>query len=97
MRYEVRCCCQPEKLLGWVDAPEGASHVRLVELSPAPRFAVGDHRDPAPVPNPPAIELPIATMYHALDNFPTRAVKAEGWTKEELKKFCGFVPNEKGA
>jgi hypothetical protein len=22
MRYEVRCCCNPDKLLGWLDGPD---------------------------------------------------------------------------
>lgn len=22
MRLEVRCCCQPQKLLGWIDVPD---------------------------------------------------------------------------
>jgi hypothetical protein len=40
MRYAVRCCCQPAKLLGWLEGPEGVRQFTV--------FEIGDWRRRAP-------------------------------------------------
>jgi len=33
MRYAVRCCCQPAKLLGWLEGPDDVSAFRVLEVA----------------------------------------------------------------
>lgn len=39
MKVEIRCCCRPEKLLGWVDVPD-----RLVIRDGSVSFALTEFR-----------------------------------------------------
>jgi hypothetical protein len=46
MRYAVRCCCQPTKVLGWLDGPEDVHSFFVLEtrrrggLAPPPQHEV---------------------------------------------------------
>lgn len=87
MRMEVRCCCQPQKLLGWFEfgrEPQGESinYVRMQRWGYRETFgdvAVGKGT------------LPIETIQHE-DGRRYRAIKAEGMSVEELKEIQGFIP-----
>lgn len=97
---EVRCCYQPRKLLGWVDVPDDLARIgrRL--------FGMRLQRKPMP-PRP--WEQPIRAepsrverVAFAVDGYtvygerPYPALKAEGFSVEELQELLGiydFRPN----
>lgn len=81
IRLEVRCCCQPRRLLGWLEVPDpNAPCVRLLRVS-------SRVHDEARLSG--FIELPIETL-NAPGREPWRAVKAEGLTVEDLRGVFGF-------
>lgn len=85
IRLEVRCCCQPRRLLGWVEVPDpNAPRVRLLRLNPL--ITAG----PLTTELSQVIELPIETM-DAPGRRPWRAVKAEGLRVEDLRTVFGFT------
>lgn len=97
MRYEVRCCCQPQKLLGWIDGiSKGAAAVTLCVVS-----LRGFHMELSSIKKVTLpieqISLPVVNLLGGVDYIHYPAVKAEGLTVEELKQFAGFEPNESGA
>lgn len=83
MKLEVRCCCQPQKLLGWFefswsgDTPPWT--LRFPKRAPTGslygRFLT--------------VELPVARIN--VDGRSYFAVKAEGMTVAELQQLGGFV------
>lgn len=90
MRLEVRCCCQPTKLLGWLEIGNYLPHhplprfIRFPALSSMRRSALSF----------PYIELPIEMFHTAMDEEPMReypAIKAEGVTLDQLKTLHGFT------
>jgi len=74
-QFEVRCCCIPERLLGWLDVPEDARR----EVSFA-QFEDGYLK---------AVTLPIE-MLSTPGRPGYWAIKAEGMTIDELRKIPGF-------
>lgn len=71
---EVRCCCTPDKLLGWIP---GISDGRYVKIS-----------NGNPLEN-------LTLMIHILADGKGgeyRAIKAEGFTKEQLMNYPAFRP-----
>jgi hypothetical protein len=45
--YPVRCCCQPNKIFGYMDVPAGAkTHFEVVSFTPA--LPVWDHKNLEP-------------------------------------------------
>lgn len=95
MTMEVRCCCQPQKLLGWLPVPDGTrrgSHVRFavrqdLELVTAPGHA-------APVNT--SVELPVETFgtYDASgERVKHIALKSEETPIDVLRRIRGFVEN----
>lgn len=96
MRYEVRCCCQPQKLLGWLEAPERATTVSYMIR----RALILDDEANA-IDGPAAIEhieLPITEIYFGsicdLESKRYRAIKAEGTPIETLRRIPGFIEAE---
>lgn len=94
MKYEVRCCCQPQKLVGWLDVPE---HMGVFTL-PLHSF---DYEEQAVRTE--TIKLVIDVYAPAAicdqDGFyslpdPYKAIKAEDVPIETLKRIPGFIPNE---
>lgn len=59
MRVEVRCCCQPQKLLGWMSMPDKPLHVgdRISFIIPRPPR----------VSLTPAFEFPLAYKLDVVD------------------------------
>ena len=87
MRMEVRCCCQPQKLLGWFECfrePQGNS-VNLVRTQ---RWGYRETFGDVVVGN---VTLPIEVIQHE-DGRKYRAIKAEGMTIDELREIQGFIP-----
>ena len=101
MKYEVRCCCRPDKLVGWLDWPNEDTLVRLFPLQTYyPRTAWDnlaaiqtetiklklDFFAPAAISDPDSIfSIPE----------PYKAIKAEDVPLETLKRIPGFIPNER--
>lgn len=99
MRLEVRCCCQPQKLLGWIDVPD-----RQVVMGQALRLP---YRRPIYEGISPTAAMP-PRMTSAADEVVTHlqlyvgriasperprgylAVKAEGVPIETLRQIVGF-------
>lgn len=87
MRMEVRCCCQPHKLLGWfefIHEPQGEeiNFVRTQRWGYRQTFGdvvVGK------------VTLPIEVI-QIEDGRKYRAIKAEGMTVDELREIQGFIP-----
>jgi hypothetical protein len=92
VRLEVRCCCNPNRLLGWVQVADPSDKsVRLSLRVPMP--SIEDMLKEKPVGNTKDLflELPIATLNLLGDVW--RAVKAEGTPIETLRRVVGFVEN----
>ena len=101
MKYEVRCCCMPTKLLGWLEAPDDADSVVFAKAEP------WNQRDASLFVE--HITLPVATIRLQIDPFDWvekdgvmmppykeyKAIKAEGVDIEILKKIPGFECNLK--
>lgn len=107
MRLEVRCCCQPQKLLGTVEVPDDTRRgqnvtwvlapsmlcAKLDEWLSHPEFKV--YRRPAET-----LTLPIQTFVIP-PGLATRgesglAVKAEGVGLETLRKISTFIEAKDG-
>jgi hypothetical protein len=91
---EVRCCCQPEKLLGWVEVPEsqvfaGSELVvrRLDFTRPLPPD-VGDPLAPVRIEE---FRFQIERIVVAGNAEPHLALKAEGHSAEELQGPFGLL------
>lgn len=97
-RVEVRCCCRPEKLLGWLQVPEeqlragnkiGFMAVATVNLTladgPGVMATVGGH----------VVELPVEyiTLAGATIADAYLALKSEETPIETLRQIRGFVEN----
>jgi hypothetical protein len=87
--YEVRCCCQPKKLLGWLDIPAVSGNSVVLALSStctwdpaAADITVGDAVR--------TVTLPIATIA-VPGRGSYRAIKAEGVSMEVLRQVRGFT------
>lgn len=81
MKAEVRCCCTPRKLLGWLEVPTLDADRVVFWL----RFAMDRWEDP-----PRRIELPIAEFIDERKER-RRAIKAEGVPIELLRRIPGFI------
>jgi hypothetical protein len=62
MRYPVRCCCRPQKLLGYLELRPGLRHGDRVTVWPRLRFpvvplSVPEDSPPVQLPEPEVIEL----------------------------------------
>lgn len=93
MRYEVRCCCRPKKLLGWLEAPPGVeswhwpllpkttSGDMLKRMGKAPSAADFNHEE---------IRLPIELFRVGIGGRYYLAIKAEGVSIEKLRRAFTF-------
>ena len=101
MKYEVRCCCNPDKLVGWLEMPERDKGAFVVQLDAT------DYWDPNGQVDVLRLEVDIlstaviniADLLHDNDEFLPKitgykAVKAEDVPLETLKRIPGFTPNE---
>lgn len=96
-KVEVRCCCQPQKLLGWVEVPRAklyeGHHVRLL-VTPDPRALLAVGASPAPeIAGFAFLSLPIARIATPENSRGWLAVKAEGVPLSTLRRVAGFIEN----
>lgn len=84
MKYEVRCCCAPQKLLGWIEWPDSMRIARFALVSP-----LGTTTWRASIES---VELVLAD--YAEDGRAYKAVKADGVPIEKLRRIPGFVENK---
>lgn len=78
---EVRCCCQPQKLLGWMPKVSGPVITLLGKVKMS-RYGIEQV----------TYALPVVRITHSLgDSY--LAIKAEGMTIEQLKKYPFFIPH----
>lgn len=102
-RLNVRCCCQPQKILGTLPAPANDAPVKLFLQH---QDQIGLSRRYVSLPIAVFAEVPCLTD-EALDDlspevlrsmvYRERAYKAEGMTIEQLKQIPGFVPNDEAS
>ena len=103
MRYEVRCCCRPEKLVGWLEMPEREKGVFTVPLVAVNYWDASSNgrlealRLEVDILSTAAVN--IADLLHENDEFLPKitgykAIKAEDVPIETLKRIPGFIPNE---
>lgn len=90
MQIEVRCCCQPQKLLGWLPVPDGVGAgdtVHFVVSRPRWRLA---SREAEPVfEMADVITLPVAILDE--NGRSSLALKSEETPVERLRQIPGFV------
>lgn len=93
MKIEVRCCCQPQKLLGWLPAPDGISRGTIVRfvVSPSRWFMESIYSEPSFKPMD-VIELPAETFVSS-NGVPSLALKSEETPIARLRLIRGFVEN----
>lgn len=84
MKLEVRCCCVPNKLLGWIDLSPGMASI----ADKAQRIYYPDPEN-GPFGR---IELPIAIVQHT-DGRRYRAFKSNEYPLEVLLRIPGFTEN----
>lgn len=83
---EVRCCCQPRKVLGWLEVPE-----HRAQAGERASFPLTATWRPGRVLLPESVTLPVATVMEYGHAWP--ALKAEGVTIERLRRIQGFREN----
>lgn len=95
MRLEVRCCCQPQKLLGWLIVPDHVRDGSVVSFVVSPAHWVRETLDSAPSFQPAdRIDLPVATFgTYTQDGAPVRrrALKSEEIPIARLRRIPGFI------
>jgi hypothetical protein len=79
---EVRCCCEPEKLLGYLTADSDWQSVRYYD----PDYQRSYKKDSIEMPK--IFSLPIRTFYNRGRYY--QAIDAHGITIEQLRKIPGF-------
>jgi hypothetical protein len=93
MKLEVRCCCTPLKLLGWLEWPDdGRRSMRFLLLRTMAEFEWDN--DQVKID---AIELEVSSYYSVYGRAaPTsyKAVKDEGLPIEVLRRVPGFTENK---
>lgn len=88
---EVRCCCVPQKLLGYMAVPHGAKRIQLASM-----ILPDSTLDGITNTGEKAIHMGYNLPIELITNYDTktryRAIKAEGITPEILGRFTGFIP-----
>lgn len=100
MKLEVRCCCQPHKLLGWLEVPDHLAKLGEVIVFPVhvtvdPDGGLRDHARPQRQIALPVAEIVIPTDFVGpgpLESFFDRhlALKSEETPLEVLRGVRGF-------
>lgn len=84
IRREVRCCCQPQKLLGWMDVREDATEIVFPILRNMPLIHFNDSVSYD------RVVLRIAKIVHS-DEKSYLAIRAEDIPLETLRRLPGFI------
>lgn len=82
---EVRCCCVPEKLLGYLQVPVDAKTIAIAQFDQE-KYESGSSAETCSN----LVYLPVDWVQQRDRRW--RAIKAEGMEKEDFKKVPGFVP-----
>jgi len=93
VRVEVRCCCNPAQLLGWVELP-----VTQIQEGDVHAFALFDR---SAVPKHEILRLPVAYWWHHMRGFDGAdevkinresglALKSNDTPIEKLRRIPGF-------
>lgn len=101
MRLEVRCCCQPQLLLGWLDMPsnvevrEGAQ----VVFHARAKWQVSVLTDPPCTITPAARVVLTVSLFSdpAHNSLPHFALKSEETPLEVLRRIDRFIENRDGS
>jgi hypothetical protein len=101
---EVRCCCQPRKLLGWLPYDGELQRGKVVSFVAAPELHVRDVLNAAEEILSDAryssqvVSLPLEEFRHYFpregDHYKGIAFKSEETPTTVLRRIRGFVPNE---
>jgi hypothetical protein len=99
VRVEIRCCCDPGRLLGWVELP--AEHIREGDV-----YTLSLRPDPFPIVSPKQVdviatadllELPVAFWYQRVESLEGTAsrigglaLKSNDTPIETLRRVRGF-------
>lgn len=95
-RIEVRCCCQPQKLLGTLPVPDmtkPGTSVSFVMMKPPSRSIASVKSSASGMQAPRKVELPIESFTDMTGAHPKYgiAVKADGMTVAQLRLIPGFI------
>jgi hypothetical protein len=82
-KMEIRCCCTPMKLMGYVYADPDRDYVHFTKL-----VIVTETTHSYTFPE--IVSLPVKLITNNGRTY--RAVKAEGMELDDLKKLTGFIP-----
>ena len=90
IRREVRCCCQPNKLLGWLDVREDADHIMFM-ISPEPKRVprMIDHTQETMQVE--RVVLDVARLRRPEGDI--IAIKDNGLSIDKLRRIPGFIEN----
>lgn len=91
-RLEVRCCCQPQKLLGWMNVPHAERGRYVVaKRRTMTNLSFSQYWAQAPRVRSEEKALPL-DVYSAPGEAPRLAVKAEGLELPHLVEWFGPAP-----
>lgn len=82
---EVRCCCRPQKLLGWLPVAEGQRQVQYLVREPM-RVNINATEEQRTR----LITLPVAEFHPAAGGAPYFALKSEETPLEDLRLLPSF-------
>lgn len=89
-RYAVRCCCQPMKVLGYLDLPADLRHGSRVQLYRPPRVSVmTSYEPPATIPAPEWAEIREFYSYAT----GRRVVELAVYSDDRPVEFWAGLPN----
>lgn len=92
IRLEVRCCCEAQKLYGYLQVPalRPGQHSVTFRWYDQPGFAtIVDALNGVPAPRVRTVQLPLSEIVVDGDHY--MAIKSDGVPLEELRKIPGFV------
>lgn len=92
MKIEVRCCCIPKKLMGWIDLPGGVFRGQIIN------FDITELHSPVmpgykPVFKQRTISLPVEVI-NIPGKQPYLALKSEETPLSEIRKIKTFTENK---
>ncbi len=91
MRVEVRCCCQPQKLLGWLDVPRDVRPGDSIRFPIVRVFGSALAGTPLRIQEH-SVELPVAVFQDG--SYEGIAFKSEETPIETLRMIRGFTENQ---
>jgi hypothetical protein len=90
---EVRCCCQPQKLLGWLQVPEHRVKLGRVVRFHIPTTTIGlGLIDPPSLTDSVVVSLPVEMFKDGADMH--LALKSEETPIDVLQRIPGFQRND---